>query len=411
MLDVEIHNFQSIEHTHVRIEGFTALVGRSNLGKSAIVRAVKAALTGAAEDNFVRHGATCEREVKGTKSCKCYCTVHLRAEGFDLLWEKGGDRNEYVFNGQKYSAMGKGTPTFLDEGFGLVKIGDNKILLQVADQFRSEGGGPIFLLDESGQVIADVLSDVAQLDRINVASRMAEKDRRDAVAQRKVREKDVLELKIKTASYEGLDGVLTRVREVEVGERRIEEQRALRDKIKRLKESMITVGAQFKALRGISTIAIPEWDIVSAQHRRAKVILDYISATGARQTVIEKLEGVDTIEVPAIEPVHKARTSHQKLHAWVTKLRTYKDLFARWKAAEAVPIPAIDGMGTAAKQTLKLRNLHGRYVALGQGVEKLEQLMVAVEAEYQAVRDEEADLGVCPTCARPVDLTHEHAAE
>ena len=46
MLDVEIRNFQSIDHVHLRVEGFTALVGRSNIGKSAVVRAVKAALTG-----------------------------------------------------------------------------------------------------------------------------------------------------------------------------------------------------------------------------------------------------------------------------------------------------------------------------------------------------------------------------
>lgn len=123
MLDVEIRNFQSIEHVHVVIDGFTTLVGRSNLGKSAIVRAIKAALTGAPEETSVRHGPKCEREVKGTKSCKCYCSVHIKTEGFDLLWEKGGDKNEYVFNGAKKTAVGKGTPDFLDESFGVVKSG------------------------------------------------------------------------------------------------------------------------------------------------------------------------------------------------------------------------------------------------------------------------------------------------
>ena len=64
MTEVEVRNFQSVEHAVFRIEGFTALVGRSNIGKSALVRAVKAALTGATGTDFVRHGGLCARRLK-----------------------------------------------------------------------------------------------------------------------------------------------------------------------------------------------------------------------------------------------------------------------------------------------------------------------------------------------------------
>ena len=33
MIEVEVRNFQSIEHISLKVEGFTALVGRSNIGK------------------------------------------------------------------------------------------------------------------------------------------------------------------------------------------------------------------------------------------------------------------------------------------------------------------------------------------------------------------------------------------
>jgi hypothetical protein len=411
MYDVEIHNFQSIDHVHVRIEGFTALVGRSNIGKSAIVRAIKSALTGASEDNFVRHGPACEREIKGTKSCKCYCSVHIKADDFDLLWEKGGDRNEYNFNGQKYTAVGKGTPSFLGDSFGLVKIGEDRRLLQVSDQFRSEGGGPIFLLDEPGSIVADVLSDVAQLDRINVASRMAEKDRRDSVAQRKVREKDVLELKIKIAGYDGLDEVLGHVREVEIGERRIAEQTRRRDQLGRLKESIITVGRQFKVLRDISSVVVPDWGPVRSQHETSLSIADYVAATTVRQAVITRLEGVDTIVTPPIEPVTTQWVGSTSLYSWIIKLRTYKSLFARWKVVEGIPTPAIEGVKETSKRAIALASLFSKQGTLEQQIGRLEGLVTSIEVEYQAVKAEEADLGVCPTCTQPVGLDHDHAAE
>lgn len=411
MLDVEIRNFQSIEHVHLRIDGFTALVGRSNIGKSAIVRAVKAALTGAPEDNYVRHGASCEKVAKGAKSCKCYCSVHLKAEGFDLLWEKGGDKNEYVFNGEKKTAVARGTPEFLEDSFGLVKVGDTKILLQVADQFRSEGGGPIFLLDEYGGVVADVLSDVAQLDRINVATKMAEKDRRDCVSQRKVREKDVLDLKLKVTSYDGLDEVLAHVKEVEEDERKVEAKKAKRDQLVRFKEDILTVGRQIKALMGVPALVVPEVDPLKTQSDRAAKLTVFLAAVETRQVVINRLAGVDTIQAPDIETVHSAEARFRKLYTWLTKVRTYKELFANWKGVEAAPTPDIAPITSTSAKSLRLATLRKQLTALETQTSTLEKQLEEAEAEFQAVKAEEADLGVCPTCAQPVTLAHEHAAE
>lgn len=411
MLDVEIRNFQSIDHVHLRVEGFTALVGRSNIGKSAIVRAVKAALTGAPEGDYVRHGPSCEKLVKGTKSCKCYCSVHLKTEGFDLLWEKGGDRNEYIFNGEKKTAVAKGTPEFLEHGFGLVKVGEDKRLLQVADQFRSEGGGPIFLLDEYGSVVADVLSDVAQLDRINVATKLAEKDRRDCTSQRKVREKDVMELKVKLTSYDGLDDVLARVRDMEAEEKKVEAQRVRRDNIKRLKETILVVGRQLVALKNVSALVIPELEPLTKQHARERDIAGYIASIDVRRGVILKLGGIDSITAPAFDPIRTTWERFGKLADWVTKLRTYKDFFGRWKTLEGTPTPDITTVGTPAQNVIRLGTLRKQHTALELQVGTLEKQLADAEKEFQDIQTEKSELGVCPTCTQPVTLPHEHAAE
>ena len=95
MIEVEIQNFQSIDKVAFKIEGFTVLVGRSNIGKSALIRAIHCALTGASGTDFVRHGLDCERRIKGNKKCKCKSTVLFKTPSLHLIWEKGDADNQY----------------------------------------------------------------------------------------------------------------------------------------------------------------------------------------------------------------------------------------------------------------------------------------------------------------------------
>src|SRR5512137_438933 len=108
MIEVEVRDFQSIERATIRIDGFTTLVGRSNIGKSAFVRAVQAAITGAPVGAYVRHAALCPRKTRKLKECRCQCSVHVKTEGFDMLWEKGDFINRYTFNGVVYDKVNQG---------------------------------------------------------------------------------------------------------------------------------------------------------------------------------------------------------------------------------------------------------------------------------------------------------------
>ncbi len=54
---IEVANFQSIQHARLRLAGWTSLVGESDVGKSAVVRAITAALTNWRGDHFIRRGA------------------------------------------------------------------------------------------------------------------------------------------------------------------------------------------------------------------------------------------------------------------------------------------------------------------------------------------------------------------
>jgi len=43
---IRIKNFQSIEDLEIEVRGFTAITGKTNIGKSAIMRAISSAMLG-----------------------------------------------------------------------------------------------------------------------------------------------------------------------------------------------------------------------------------------------------------------------------------------------------------------------------------------------------------------------------
>ena len=65
MIRVNVENFQSLADVEVQLEGLTALVGPSDRGKSALVRAISAALFNLPGEYFVRTGTESARVTIG----------------------------------------------------------------------------------------------------------------------------------------------------------------------------------------------------------------------------------------------------------------------------------------------------------------------------------------------------------
>lgn len=355
MTEVEVTNFQSIEHAQIVVKGYTALVGRSNIGKSAIVRAVKAALTGATGTSFVRHAPNCARRLRDAKKCQCKTTVRIKREGFDLLWEKGDNDNRYTFNGRVYDSVERGTPSFLSGEYGSIKIGDDKELLQVADQFD-----PIFLLNRTGGVIADVLSDVARLDRINAAMRLVEKDRRDAVATRKVRELDIGDLTQRLLGFDGLDKALGQVRAVEETLPAIEQAEKRLLQIERLLENETAKESEIKHLSGVDGIVVPD-------------------STASRLSV-------DVLF---------------RLTGWYDRLLALKNWWERAKGVEALTAPNFEPLTVKHTAFKKVDDLSTRFDVLQRDVGLIDSASTKIAEEALGLQAEWDALGLCPTCEQP----------
>lgn len=397
MVEIEVRNFQSIEKAQFKIDGFTVVVGRSNIGKSALVRAVKAALTGAPVSSFVRHSRGCLRRTKKAKSCKCFASVHIKADGIDLLWEKGDAINRYTYNGQVYDKAERGTPDFLYPAFSPIKVGDRQDILQVADQFV-----PVFLLDQTGGTIADTLSDVAKLDRINVAMRLAERDRKEAVSTRRVRERDVVALQGKLQAYDGLDTALGQVQALERKQAAVERQERALVTLERFLEAGSALGQTIKALEAATEAEVPHFaPIVEHQDRLQQCALFDTQLT-EREADVASLDGVDALAALDLTAVRQEVTSFQRLDGWLAQLVDFKRWLQPGADLEKIFLPTMGPLQDKVTAVGTMTQQLSRLVALEAEVSQLEVDLATVTTSLEQIHQEQDALGVCPMCVQPL---------
>ena len=448
MITIEVKGFQSAEDVNFVIDGFTAIVGRSNIGKSALVRALRYALTNAEGVHFVRHGLECARTLRGVKTCKCFSSVHIVMDDFDLLWEKGDSVYRYVFNGSEYDHPGKGIPEFLaNNGVAPVKVGDESGCIQIANQFY-----PIFLLNQSGGVAAETISDVSKLTRINKATSLVEKDRRDAKATKKVREEDVDKLRIRLSAYGGLDEALQRVADVEGQFAGMEAKEGRLEAIKGYISKVTTLGLKIRGLNGVVSVVVPDLDAVEQLGPKVEQLSKFSDDYDRRTSDVSNLTWVEDLKVPDATPVTTLSTKLGQLSrfaneyerrsdnveelswvegldskipdtsemiqlsskvtlidSWVVRLRTIKSKFDALDKVSKAKTPEIDPLQDLQKKLASLNGFISKSQVLQGLIRPLETELAQVEAEESTLEKEIQVLGVCPTCTTPLTLGHSHA--
>lgn len=185
-LKILVRNFQSLYSAGLEVSGLTVVTGPSDMGKSALVRAVEAALFHRSGDEFVSEGELCSE-------------VYLGWEGddpFSLVWKKGWKMvpgrleekkesiNEFIVNGVSLKKVGRSQPVEVANlGFREIDYDGLTIPLQI----RRQRGVPLagrtfapFVLGFSSTDAEKVLARIVQTDEYSIASKMCAKDGRDA---------------------------------------------------------------------------------------------------------------------------------------------------------------------------------------------------------------------------------------
>ena len=166
MFELEVLNFQSIAHARLPIRDFTAIIGPSNRGKSAVIRALRAILYSELHPSFIRHGAK-----------ECTLRLHFDDKTPHNLktveFTKGPAKNVYTLTfkdgtTKAYPKAGNSTPDELQElGFTLLTTErDDSFNLNFQGQLE-----PLFLVAETPTTLTSFMNKVFQIEQYERALR------------------------------------------------------------------------------------------------------------------------------------------------------------------------------------------------------------------------------------------------
>lgn len=188
-MKIRIRNFQSLALVELDVQGLTVILGPSDIGKSALIRAVASAFYGRPGDDFIRWGAS-ETSVEIVGAPK------VNGGTIDIGWFKGEGVNKFVVDGRTYDKVARDTPVHVqDAGYREVSIGNEDIRPQVAGQFDR-----IFLLDRPGSFVHDVIAEASRLSVLLRADKNCSTDLKRQRSIQKLRQTDLEEAKTRLES-------------------------------------------------------------------------------------------------------------------------------------------------------------------------------------------------------------------
>lgn len=288
---IRIRNFQSLDDVELELAPFTIVVGASNSGKSAVLRALRTLAFNATSPSFVTHG-------------KKSAVLEAEFDGSKVMLERGPSLATYrVFAGDAEAVFAKAGTTVPDEIRELLKMaeveGEN---LNFAFQFDRP-----FLLDETGTKAAKVLGDLTNINLVYEAVRETNRRRLESSARLKVRIGDEARLKERLEEHRDLPDVARAVealREAHV-EAVVQEHR-----VERLREVVDTVAAAETALAHLVPIESVDVEGVEETARkvsRMRVLLRDVEALAhERQKAVADAEEAEA-QIAALDEEHHDR--------------------------------------------------------------------------------------------------------
>ena len=180
--------FQSWDHFTVEVEGLTAVVGPSNLGKSAIFRSMKAVTRNDLPAGWIKNGTS---------------GASVRFEdGIEVVLTRAAKGTaKYLVGGEKeYRKLGDQVPEELKAlGYGMVELGDFKFDPIFASQFD-----PQFGLSWTPSQINQVLGAFASTEKLEHGKKEINRRIQEANGEAKLIANELAELEAQTVKCEAL---------------------------------------------------------------------------------------------------------------------------------------------------------------------------------------------------------------
>ena len=256
---IRLSNFQSHKETVLElVPGITAIVGESDSGKTAIIRALNWLVTNRPSGvAFQRHG---------TKETE----VGLTTDDGELVRYRTAKGNGYRINGIDLSAIRTDVPEEVTKFLGI----DSDLNMQ------GQLDAP-FLLSMSPGEVAQTLNRIAHLDDIDMALFNVAKRLRDKGAELKAAQSQQAALEEQYQQFVYLDRMESDVAELEQVDRALEETGLKEIRLRGLMEELVKVRSDMDML--------PNVEIAAKRYREAAILHDEIVLLSAKEKIMRGL--------------------------------------------------------------------------------------------------------------------------
>lgn len=412
-IQIRIKNYQSIEDVSLEVKGLTVISGKTNIGKSAIIRAISGAILNDSVIGMVRKGSS-------------FSSVEVKSSDYEFLWEKGERGiNRYTIGDRVLDKVGAKT---LDEmsqmGFKSVRVGSDDVYPWLATQFF-----PIFLLDKPGSQVTEFISEVSRLNVLQNAINLSNKKKKRLNDQYSLKESEVKKISIKKSAFLSLPEIKTLHAEIEDQLSSIVEYDSLITNLNSINARLESSKERIFKIQKITHVKLP---IISDRseldsYNKAELVLkavEVLTDSISRVELVQKVEIPEAIKefdeygrISAYSYIPK-ESRRVELLSGALELKIPEDLKQNVKDINSMQqqyiklyklrnrinnskIRTLPGEISEIDEYTKVMGLQNRITLAFNECKKL-------KAEYDKALEHEKDINsviaeipLCPTCARP----------
>lgn len=277
--NVKIKNFQSLEEVIIELGKFTVIVGESECGKSAFIRAIYKMTTNGAVKGST-NGEPWSNITPGAKDV----VVALEADGHLLVWVKG-ENNVYKIDGSSLSKVGRDCP---EEVQALLKMPEvvfderSRYHLNFQMQFDLP-----FLVDEAGTRVAKVLGDLTNVNLLMNATREANRQRLSTAKTITIEKDRIGDLRKKIQRYKRLPDAAKMIEATNASAEQLKEALATSkdclettQRLATLENAVVAADDIARRLKVFTTINLTEIEDKIAQSKDMRLMLDKLEVVG-----------------------------------------------------------------------------------------------------------------------------------
>jgi hypothetical protein len=411
-IKVRIQNYQSIDDLEFEINGFTCITGKSNIGKSAIVRAISSALLNNPVIGMVRKGAP-------------HSTVEIRTDEWEIKWEKGEKGiNRYTVGGKIYDKVGaKQLDKIVDLGFKSVRVGSDEVYPWLASQFF-----PIFLLDRSGTQVTDFICEVSRLNVLQDAIVLSNRGKRkstDDANKLEIEAKGLRSHQAKIASHKDIQSLQNDLIEQEKSIKHYELQLETIVKLRSVIDASAKSIVQLSTVNGVNVPKDDVDDLVSNYHKansafsalthNAKRVIDLRSAASLKipdlvtgvteltdamkwewiteaQEKLEQLQRINFVVIPSSFDFEVSLLS--KMVGLNGRINSITQSI---KVAPSVP----DAFDSEVNDLVNAQQIYAKLIEIVSDYKGLSAKSLEHADQIRTIDDDLSQIPLCPTCNRP----------